>query len=540
MLGIYCRISREKEEGKDRSIEDQKQIGISLAKRLNISYKVYIDEGFSGTLANIKDRPQFSLLIDDILEGKINTVYSYDQSRLERNPSIRFIIKKIFNDNNISYYTESGEVHLDNDEQELFGDLLSVINQFYVKSTSKKIKSVLKRNALNGKAHSSIFPYGYNKDEDGYLIIEKEEAEIVKKIFKLSLEGIGTRKIAEILNEEKVPTRYNKIGVGTIKTKNKFTGKITEKEKKDIIWSGNTIRNIITNSIYKGVRVFSGVEYKAPIIIEPNLWSQVNCNLRNNANNSGKKVEHKYLLKGFLECGVCGNNMYGRTRVNKKDNYYMCSSKRIKGHICNNRSINIDFADACVWDILIRQHQILTDITKDDSSSISRISSEINEIKEQIEKLEKRKKRAIKLLLDGVINEIDIKEEIETINKKILESQKIEKNLIDELSYEKRALQLRKSHDEDIENIKENTPFNKKKEFISKYVERIKIFYEKDIKYFFFIIKYKTNETNVYFIKDNVRNFLKKEPLINYYGNIEGINDIIDRAEKILEENKNF
>ena len=60
MLGIYCRISREKEAGKDRSIADQKALGIELAQKHRTEYKVYIDEGYSGTLENIKDRPAFS------------------------------------------------------------------------------------------------------------------------------------------------------------------------------------------------------------------------------------------------------------------------------------------------------------------------------------------------------------------------------------------------------------------------------------------------------------------------------------------------
>ena len=82
MLAIYCRISKEKEEGKDRSINDQKQLGIDLANDLNIPYKVFIDEGISGTLP-IEKRPEFSLLLDEIENHKFTHLYAYDQSRLE-------------------------------------------------------------------------------------------------------------------------------------------------------------------------------------------------------------------------------------------------------------------------------------------------------------------------------------------------------------------------------------------------------------------------------------------------------------------------
>ena len=128
MIAIYCRTSREKEAGKDRSINDQRLSGIELAKKLNIPYRVYIDEGISGTLP-INERPALSDLISDIYSKEINKVYVYDQSRLERSPEARFILKALFIKENIQLYTESGLVGKDI-EDEFTGDLMSVINNF--------------------------------------------------------------------------------------------------------------------------------------------------------------------------------------------------------------------------------------------------------------------------------------------------------------------------------------------------------------------------------------------------------------------------
>jgi DNA invertase Pin-like site-specific DNA recombinase len=91
MLGIYCRISRLKEDEKDRSIEDQQKTGIEFAKKSNLAYKIYVDEGISGTKP-VSERPALSNLLDDIAEGLIKSVFVYDQSRLERNPQIRFAL----------------------------------------------------------------------------------------------------------------------------------------------------------------------------------------------------------------------------------------------------------------------------------------------------------------------------------------------------------------------------------------------------------------------------------------------------------------
>src|SRR5690606_34351003 len=116
--------------------------GIEKAEELSLKYNVYTDEGYSGTLENIDDRPQFSKLIDDIQDGKITAVYTFDQSRLERNPQVRYVIKKILKENNIKLYTDNGYVDLEDDQSEMLGDMLSIMNQYYVKLTTRKVKSV--------------------------------------------------------------------------------------------------------------------------------------------------------------------------------------------------------------------------------------------------------------------------------------------------------------------------------------------------------------------------------------------------------------
>jgi len=190
-LGIYCRISRAK-DGNDLSILDQKEKGIKKAKELDLPYEFYIDEGLSGTSDKIEDRPEFERLIADISNGKLSAVYAYDQSRIERNPQIRFIINDIFKRNKIQYYTDlDGQVDLTNPQSEFYGDLMSVINKYQVTLTKIKVKSALRTRVASGKAHS-ILPYGYKKDENGGLIINDQEAEVIKEIYDSSFSGMGT------------------------------------------------------------------------------------------------------------------------------------------------------------------------------------------------------------------------------------------------------------------------------------------------------------------------------------------------------------
>src|SRR5690606_14683232 len=110
--------------------------------------------------------------------------------------------------------------------QLLTASIISILNGHTSHVQSVQTKKVLKNRIKEGKAHG-ILSYGYQTDKKGYLEINKEESEIVKKIYELSLKGKGYRKIAEYLNDRNIPTRYNKIGKGVITPTNKFTKKET-------------------------------------------------------------------------------------------------------------------------------------------------------------------------------------------------------------------------------------------------------------------------------------------------------------------------
>lgn len=473
MLGIYCRISREKEEGKDRSIKEQELSGIQQAKELKVSYRIYKDEGFSGTLP-IDKRPELSRLIDDIYSGVVTKVYVYDQSRLERSLESRFALNKVFKEENIEVYTDSGLVGRDI-ESEFTGDIISVINNFYTKITAKKIKSVLARNSKEGKAHG-ILPYGYFKDDEGYMQIDAEEEDIVKRIFAMSLEGIGTNRIAEQFNKEGIETRYNKISKGTLTYYDKYDGRETKKLKSDIRWAGNTILNIIKNETYTGKRLFGGVEYECKPILEFDYWKQINDNLSKNSNNTGKNVSHKYLLKGLLRCGKCGRNYYGRRRANKKDNYYTCSSKRHKHLNCGNKSINIDTLENFIWlkfigDNELRKHVIKHIEHNKESNKLDVIDSELKTLSKELSKKTKGKDTLLDLAQEGVLSKEDIKSKIKKINKGINDVSTKIKNL----NNQKDLLQTQ-NFDEIVDGINLvhlDSPFNDKKEILKKYIQEI-------------------------------------------------------------------
>ena len=476
MLGIYTRISQDRNN--QVSIDSQFEQGKKLATKLKIDFKQYIDKSVSGT-SDIDKRPSLYELITDIENNIITKVYVYDQSRLERQPEVRFALLKIFEKYNIELYYETGIVSNDT-ETELIGNLMSVVNNYFVKLTQKKIKLSLNYNAENGKVHA-LPPYAYYKDENKKYAINEEQAEIIKEIYSLSLSGVGTNKIAEILNQRGIPTKYNLIGKGTLNTTNKKhkLKRLVTKNKADIRWSGNSVRGILYNKFYAGIRVFKGVEYEVPKIIDIDYWQLVNDNLKNNRNNSGKSVEHKYLLKGVLTCSVCNRNYYGRSRLNLKDNAYVCSSKRHKDLICDNRGINITVLDKLVW-YYIENNEInyVIDYIQDNSTDNiinekellkTQLNNELKEVKKQYNNL-------ISLVETGVVSAIDIKDRLNK-NKDTENDIKIK---IDNLSNE---ILILKSSVYDTIEIPTEVDFNSKKEIVNQLINNIEILFKDDFYY---------------------------------------------------------
>lgn len=534
MLGIYCRISKEKEVGKDRSIQDQQLSGIELANRFGLSYEVYIDEGISGVLP-IDKRPSLNKLLDDVYSGKIHSVYVYDQSRLERSPEARFAISKVFKDEKINLYTESGLVGTDI-ESEFQGDILSVINNFQVKLMAKKIKSVLRRNLIDGKVHS-VPNYGYKKGLDNLMVIDEVQSEIVKRIYDLSLKGIGTNKIAEQLNKEEIPTKYNIINKGTISVKNKYTNEITTKNKSEVKWNGGTIRNILTNPTYKGTRIFSGIDYNCPAIFDEVYWQKVNDNLKSNSNNGGKVATYNYLLKGLLRCGKCGRNYYGKTRADKSDHFYMCSSKRKNQENCGNRSINIDVLDMLIWTKFVSNGKLLELIKSHyeslkNNNIVDELESEIKANVKELKIAEDDKSYFLDLVLTKEIKREDIKGKMIEINSKINTLKIKIENIKSQLS------SILKSSSQDATDLV-NIPslaFIDKVEVLKKYIADIRIYYFESnyfIEVFFNII----NMESVVFLVDDKYKFAHILPKNEDYHNDQEMRVYILKGN--LEKEKN-
>ena len=479
MLAIYTRLS--KEDKVSTSIVNQTREGKEFALKNNLKYTIYNEgEGISGG-AEIKDRPQLNRLLLDIRNGDIKAIWFRNQNRLERNSATYVIFISEAKKYNVDVYFNDKLHNFDNPSDNLLGNITSAVNQYQRDLQASQTKRTLKDNVRDGKVWS-VVAYGY-KSDNGYLAIDKEEAIVVRDIFKMSLSGKGTDSIANDLNDKGVSSRKGKL------------------------FRGKTIQGMIKNTIYKGKRLYSNEYYDCPNIIEPDLWQKVNDNLKNNRNNSGKKVDHKYLLKGLLKCGECGRNYYGRKRLSGKDNSYICSSKRYKELTCCNKGILIPFLDELIWSQLFSKKLFLKAYqdfiaNNDNDLIVSRIKKENNVIKKTISSNKKKINKLLDNFIDNentnenIINQV--KSKINSIVNDNTSLKEIRNNNLEDLK------QFEKAGDTSIEEILNrnysNPSFNVKKEVINSIVNNIIITFDKSEGVYFIEItpKIKGMETIVY------------------------------------------
>ncbi len=201
---IYCRLSVDDGDGESMSIQNQRDMLTRYAKENGfLVHKVYIDDGYSGTDFN---RPQFKQMIEDIENKLIDIVITKDLSRLGREYlQTGTYIEICFPANDVRYIAVNDGVDSANGCDEFLG-IRNIINEFYAKDISKKIRAARKTLAKQGKFTAPFAPYGYKKDPDDkhHLLVDENTAPIVKRMFTLASKGKTPTEIAKMFTDEKI------------------------------------------------------------------------------------------------------------------------------------------------------------------------------------------------------------------------------------------------------------------------------------------------------------------------------------------------
>ena len=367
ITALYCRLSQEDaNEGDSNSITNQKDILLRYAKEHRFPNPTFfVDDGYSGTNY---DRPGFQQMLSEIEAGKVVVVLTKDLSRLGRNSSLTGLyINFTFPKYSVRYIAIND--HFDTiDPNSTDNDVAGIknwFNEFFAKDTSRKIRAVQKAKGERGVPLTTNVPFGYRKDPEDRTkwIVDEAAALVVKRIFKLCMEGRGPMQIAKLLQAEKVlnPTSY----------KRREGIKSPSPETADPYhWNTNTVVHILerreytgctvnfktyTNSIWDKKQRETPIEKQAvfynthPAIIEQEVFDKVQQirKQRHRRTKTGKSS----LFSGMVYCADCGAKMrYCTTNYfEKRQDHFVCANYRSNTGSCSAHFIRAVVFEELVW-----------------------------------------------------------------------------------------------------------------------------------------------------------------------------------------------
>lgn len=404
-VAIYARVSTADKQDYHRQINELTQIAKQHGFKDN-QIQVYA-ESMSGYKK--EERVQLQTLLSKATDYA--TIYVSEISRIGRNPTdTRQIIDTLTNQGVPVYIQSLGLWTIENGKRNFITNIILQVLMEYANLEAETFKVRSKSGLLNaakqGKAGGSAnFPYGYTKDEEGYLVVNEEEVPVVEQIFNLYQEGNGIKVISNILNNQGIPTRTNKTHQGkTIKHKN------FEKLGDNVRWSDKQIHDILRNPLYKGKRRFKGELLDAPAIISAELWDECQ-NIMQGKTHRNYLTTYTYLLKDLCTCGECHRNYFAKYKpVQGGDKVYVCSSKLIKGGSCGNLGINISLLESAIYDLLLSSDNILkfinsgSDVKKKLESELKNLQQQLPIATNQVEDKRKEVDRLLDVYLTGSLS----------------------------------------------------------------------------------------------------------------------------------------
>ena len=336
---LYERLSRDDElQGESNSISNQKQMLEDFARRNGLPNPTHFtDDGISGTRF---DRPGFLAMMEEVEAGRVEAIVIKDMSRLGRDYLKVGQVMEILRQRGVRLIAiNDGVDSLKGDDD--FTPFRNIMNEFYARDTSRKIRSVFKSKGMSGKHLTGTVIYGYLWDENReHWLVDEEAAEVVRRIFSLTLEGYGPYQIACKLSADRIEipvvhlARFNE-GVNRSKPVKDPYG-----------WGSSTIVNILKKREYLGHTInfktrkhfkdkkshyvsedeWTIFENTHEAIIDQqtfDLAQKIRSNVRRYPNGWGEAAP----LTGLLYCADCGGKMYvHRTNNGKRVSQYTCSN----------------------------------------------------------------------------------------------------------------------------------------------------------------------------------------------------------------------
>jgi site-specific DNA recombinase len=368
-VAIYCRVSTE-EQRERQSILTQREFGDRYTALHNLAvFRVYADDGISGTVP-LEQRSEGRQVLKDARLGKFNQLLIYKLDRLGR--ETRLILNAVAELEKLGVRVRSMTEEFDTASAtgRLMLTMLSGFATHEREVIRERSVAGTFRVAEAGAWLGGIVPYGYRQDgekrnarlvisDDPVLGLAMSEADVIREIFKMSAIGRKScRAIASRLNDLRVPSAYIRDDRMMLRGK--------RRERTSGIWQPGRVRGLITNKTYMGIHEFgkrtkSGrpiISRAVPAIVTPEVWRKAQANLKAHLICSKRNAKYLYLLRGLIKCGLC-NRTYVGLGANKPNGkpefYYRCNgahSQAIFGSPelrCTAKPIRGDYLEEQVW-----------------------------------------------------------------------------------------------------------------------------------------------------------------------------------------------
>ena len=328
ITALYERLSRDDDlAGDSNSIVNQKKMLEDYAKNNGYTNTVHFtDDGFSG---GSFERPGWKQMLSRIENGDIGTVIVKDMSRVGRDYlQVGFYTEVFFREKGVRFIAVSNGVDSNNNTSSEFAPFLNIMNEWYLRDCSRKITAVLRAKGKDGKPITSNPPYGFVKDTEdkNHWLVDEEAAEVVRKIFRLTVEGMGPYQIAKRLMEEKVekPSYYqatrqrgNYQTMCDFETPYNWTGGSVVRILERPEYMGDTVNFRSHKESYKDKKAVKNNSDEILVfqdthepIIDRRTWYMVQ-ELRKTVRRVDTNGEGS-LLTGKLYCADCGGKMHYR------------------------------------------------------------------------------------------------------------------------------------------------------------------------------------------------------------------------------------
>ena len=371
ITALYERLSRDDEQaGESNSIQNQKKYLEEYARQKGLrNIRHFYDDGYSGTNFN---RPGFAALLEEIEAGHVEVLIVKDLSRFGRNYlQVGYYTEILFPKKGVRFIAVNNNVDSATPQDNDFTPFLNIMNEWYAKDTSNKIKAVFKSRMKDGLRCSGSIPYGYKREpgDKQTLIVDELAAEIVRKIFRLASQGVGVTAIAEMLTEEKVliPSAYaakyspencrHKAPIDPCRWSATTVGYILDRQE----YLGHTVlgKSICENFKTKQRRAAAPDELMIfpdthEAIIDPDTWNMAR-KLRVQKKPRAANGTYSHRLSGLVYCADCGSRMGFISPDAKRsgkhydsDSAFQCGNYRNQNSECVSHFIKTSALEAAI------------------------------------------------------------------------------------------------------------------------------------------------------------------------------------------------